>query len=94
MAFLDLRNTPFEGINLSSKLLEPMYNTADIKRHFQKQQEKSKRYYDRGTTELHPLNQGEPVRVYDEATKQWKPVVVCNRAEQPRSYTIETEETS
>ena len=76
---------------MSSKLLEPMYDAADIKRHFQQQQEKSKRYYDRGTTELHPLTQGEPVRVYDEATKQWKPAVVCNRAEQPRSYTIETE---
>jgi hypothetical protein len=76
---------------MSPKLLEPMYDATDIKKHFQQRQQKSKRYYDRGTKELHPLNKGEPVRMYDEATKQWKPAVVCNRAEQPRSYTIETE---
>ena len=40
---------------MSPKLLEPMYDATNIKKHFLQRQQKSKKYYDSGTKELNQL---------------------------------------
>ena len=53
-------------------------------------QQKQKTYYDRSSHSLAQLEKGECVRVEQE--KMWKPAVVVEKANTPRSYIVETPE--
>ena len=55
----------------------------------QKNQQNQAKYYDRHSRPLKDLHIGEKVNMLD--NKTWKPAVVMNRCEEPRSFIVKTE---
>ena len=69
---------------LQPKVVDP----ERMKEKFEEKQTKQKRYYDRGSTELPAVQEGEAGRV--QVQNKWKPAVIKEKLETPRSYIIQT----
>ena len=108
-ALLNYRNTPLEGIGLSpaqllmgrrlktslpthADLLKT-HGAQEVKEHFHKRKLKEKVYYDKHSgKELPPLNNGEKVTL--QHGNKWVPATVISKHHTPRSYIVQTPETS
>ena len=101
VALLEYRNTPVCGLSLSPaqmlmsrRLRGKLPSTAsqlkpavvDAKQQLLRQQQKQKRYYDRGAKHLPSLKPGDSVHIRD--GKRWKPAVVVKKHRHPRSYVV------
>lgn len=72
---------------VNSKLLNPQFDTQEVKPALQKKQNVQKKYYDRGAKPLQPLEKGERVGLRDAGV--WVPATVKEPFSAPRSYTVE-----
>ncbi|KAK3747909.1 hypothetical protein QZH41_010212 [Actinostola sp. cb2023] len=66
-----------------SKLLKPLFNSADIKPALEKIQAKQKLYYDKSAKPLEPLKKGDRVGTRNEAKGTWIPATVKKVNDQP-----------
>ena len=57
-----------------------------------KDKEKQSKYYDQHTKEKRELRSGEAVRMLRDG--KWEPATVLEKADEPRSYTLKTENVS
>ncbi|XP_031570211.1 uncharacterized protein K02A2.6-like [Actinia tenebrosa] len=107
IALLEYRNTPIDGVGspaqlLMSRRLRTTIPTTDAqlqpqvinprlsKKKQSEKQERQEYYYDQHAKPLPSLEQGDRIRV--KMGKLWKPGIVKQGAETPRSYWIETDE--
>ena len=107
LALLEYRNTPIDGMGTPAQLLmsrrlrsivpntdeqlkPKVINPKHVANRVSLKQASQKDYFDRHTKTLPPLEQGERVRV--RMGKHWKPGVVKQCEETPRSYRIKTDE--
>ena len=103
---LEYRNTPIDDVGspaqlLMSRRLRSIIPTTEgqlkpkvldphkIKEKLKLKQEKQKYYFDQHTKHLPALEKGDQIRVRME--NHWKPRVVVDHAETPRSYKIQTD---
>ena len=108
-ALLNYRNTPLEGIGLPPAQLIMVrrlktslpthadllktHGAQEVKDHFQKRKLKEKVYYDEHSgKELPPLKNGEKVTL--QHGNKWVPATVISKHHTPRSYIVQTPETS
>ena len=79
-------------IPCTDKQLLPMIHktTQDIQETIRAQKQKQKAHYDKTATDLPPLHRGDSVRIQEYDTGRWRPAVVKEVAETPRSYIVET----
>ena len=99
---LNFRSTPIPELNASptqllmgravktklpmvTTLLEPRL-VPEVSQGLQEQQERQKRYYDRGAKTERDLKPGDVVRI--QRGTQWEPVVVAANHSAPRSYMV------
>ena len=73
----------------SAPLLQQKGLPQNLKKRFRNRQEKQKRYYDRGSKPLKPLNPGDNIVMQHE--KSWKPATVTEAHQTPRSYVVKNE---
>ncbi|ROL51227.1 Tripartite motif-containing protein 29 [Anabarilius grahami] len=104
IALLEYRNTPMEGIGLSSaqllmgRRLRTKLPTSSallttetmlqVHEQLEQRQKKQKQYYDRMAKYLPDLQPGEGIRM--QKGDSWKPAVVLEKHEQPRSFVVKT----
>ena len=105
LALLEYRNTPITGLEYSpaqllmsrtlrsklptaEKLLQP--KVVDAHDALKRRQVRQKTYYDKHAAPLAPLRPGDVVRV--QRGNSWEPAIVADFCDQPRSYTIQTEQ--
>ena len=105
LALLEYRNTPITGLEYSpaqllmsrtlrsklptaEKLLQPKVD--DAHKALKRRQVCQKTYYDKHAAPLAPLRPGDVVRV--QHGNSWEPAIVADFWDQPRSYTIQTEQ--
>lgn len=104
IALLEYRSTPVAGMQLAPsqllmsrilrsklpvchELLKPKVTPGHSSLlHCQRVQ---KEYYDRNANPLHPLKEGDVVRVVREG--KWEPAIVTKQEQQPRSYKVQYE---
>ena len=75
-------------------LLEPQYQTENIKEGLSRPSQKQQQYYNRNAKVLKPLNTWDTVRVRKPGRKTWTTAVVTRVTEEPRSYVVDAEGTS
>lgn len=106
LALLELRNTPIDGLGSPSQLLmgrrtrtilpikpsllKPEKVKVDVPSVLSEKQNEQKRYYDRNTKVLEPLQPGDQCRIRSERNT-WKPGVVLSKCQEPRSYNVKTQ---
>lgn len=104
IALLEYRNTPMEGIGLSpaqllmgrrlrtklptSSALLTTDTMSQVHEQLKQRQKKQKQYYDRMAKYLPDLQPGEGIRM--RKGDSWKPAVVLDKHEQPRSFIVKT----
>ena len=104
LALLEYRNTPISGLEYSpaqllmsrmlkdklpaptSLLLPKLVQGAH--KSLSARQQRQKKYHDRGTKALSPLQIGAPVRIQQGRT--WTPAIVLEKHEAPRSFKVKT----
>ena len=106
LALLELRNTPIDGLGsptqllmgrrtrtilpMKCSLLNPDVVKVNVPSVLSEKQQVQKKYYDRNTKLLKPLELGDQVRIQSDK-KTWEPGVVEGKCMQPRSYNVKTE---
>ena len=106
LAMLEYRNTPISGLEYSpaqllmSRMLKdklPRPSTflfpklaQEAHRSLSARQERQKKYHDRGTKILPPLQVGDPVRI--QQGRIWSPAIIMEKHEAPRSFRVRTED--
>ncbi|CAC5389960.1 unnamed protein product [Mytilus coruscus] len=84
---------PRKTLPASKKVLGPdMHNSMNVKRHFDREKEKQKFYYDkrRGVKELPSLNDKCAVRMTPlPGSKEWKPGTIVKHIDKPSSYIVQ-----
>ena len=105
LALLEYRNTPITGLEYSpaqllmsrtlhsklptaEKLLRP--KVVDAHDALKRRQVRQKTSHDKHAAPLAPLRPGDVVRV--QRGNSWEPAIVADFCDQPRSYTIQTEQ--
>lgn len=87
---------PRNTLPASKDVLKPnSHNPLAVKRHFDREKEKQKFYYDkrRGVKELPPLNTESAVRMTPlPGTKKWIPGTVTKHYNKPRSYVVQSDD--
>ena len=105
LALLSLRSTPLDShISSPAELLNnrkyrttmPSINNGvlsgdndNIRAQLENRQQKSKKHYDKHTTEKEELHDNQPVRVRNQETRLWEPANVIQKAGTPRSYFVQ-----
>ncbi|CAC5378857.1 unnamed protein product [Mytilus coruscus] len=83
---------PRNTLPASKEVLTPyMHNSMNVKRHFDREKEEQKFYYDkrRGVKELPSLNDKCAVRMIPlPGFKEWKPGTIVKHSDKPRSYIV------
>ena len=106
LAMLEYRNTPISGLEYSpaqllmSRMLKDKLPTPttllfpkltqQAHRSLSARQERQKKYHDRGTKILPPLQVGDPVRI--QQGRIWSPAIIMEKHEAPRSFRVRTED--
>ena len=102
LAMLNLRTTPLDhNIASPSELLnsrlykslvpsKQQHHLKSYNEQLQQRQDMTKIAYDKKSRCLAPLQPSETVRVQDPITKVWTPGQVINQCSQPRSYNVQT----
>lgn len=72
---------------VNSKLLNPQFDTQEVKSALQKKQNVQKKYYDRGAKPLQPLEKGERVGLRNASV--WVPATIKEALIAPRSYIVD-----
>lgn len=84
---------PRNTLPASKEVLKPnMNNSMNVKRHFDREKEKQKFYYDkrRGVKELPTINDKCAVRMTPlPGSKEWKPGTIVKHSDKPRSYIVQ-----
>jgi hypothetical protein len=78
----------------SYELLKPQGHSAQtVKRHFNREKQAQKYYYDKrkGVKDLHPLQERTQVRITDGTKTKWFPGEVVAKYDKPRSYIVQSE---
>ena len=104
LAMLEYRNTPISGLEYSpaqllmSRMLKDKLPTPttllfpklsqEAHRSLSARQERQRKYHDRGTKILPPLQVGDPVRI--QQGRIWSPAVIMEKHEAPRSFRVRT----
>ena len=105
LALLCLRTTPVDNVipspgelltnrklrsNLPVKIRNNAQNKDEVHGKLSSRQAKQKQYHDATARELPPLLIGQRVTVKDQQTGHWRPAVVKEKCQEPRSYIVET----
>ena len=76
--------------NLPVKIRNNAQNKDEVHGKLSSRQAKQKQYHDATARELPPLLIGQRVTVKDQQTGHWRPAVVKEKCQEPRSYIVET----
>ena len=106
LALLEYRNTPISDLEYSpaqllmSRMLKDKLPTPttllfpklprEAHKSLSARQERQKKYHDRGTRVLPPLQVGDPVRI--QQGRIWSPAIIMEKHEAPRSFRVRTKD--